>query len=501
MKVLSSEQIRRADAYTIENEPIRSIDLMERASKAFIRELFGVSAEEQHYVVFAGPGNNGGDGLAVARLLQQAGKTVFVIYVHFTDIVSQDFITNRDRLTNTGVSFFEVSSLQEIPQLPLKFTVIDAIFGSGLSRTIKGFPAEIVRYINALEQYVVSIDIPSGLFDGSNSDNSLDVAIQADLTISFQVPKLCFLLPETARFVGDWIVTDIGLDEGFLQQQKSSFFTVDKENVSVSPRDPFAHKGNFGHALLCAGSLGKMGAAVLSSRSCLRSGVGLLSVVIPECGYTIIQESVPEAMAIPTTTHDMLGGDVPDLNKFNVVGVGPGIGTEDITASFLKDLFAKSEVPFVIDADALNLISKDTSILNLVNNRAVLTPHPKEFDRIAGPSNNTYERVLKQIELSKKYQLVIVLKGHHTSISVPNGTVYFNTTGNPGMSTAGSGDVLTGIILAFLAMGYSPTDASIKGVYLHGLAGDLASTEISEESMIASDIISYLPAAFKELKS
>lgn len=501
MKILTSEQIRSADAFTISHEPISSVDLMERASNAFVKELLRIKNDCSRFSVFVGPGNNGGDGLVIARLLSNEGFSVQVVYVNFSQRVSDDFDANRSRLKETNVSFLEVSSMDELPRLDEKCTIIDAIFGSGLSRSVEGFPGEVINHINSLDLFTVAVDIPSGLFDDSNTSNSFKSIVKADLTISFQVPKLCFLLPELSKFVGKWVIVDIGLDSSFIEGLNTNYFTITRNDIHLSRRDPFAHKGTFGHALLCAGSRGKMGAAILSSRSCLRSGVGLLSTIIPECGYTIMQESVPEAMVIPCSSIDEISGDVPETDKYNAIGVGPGIGTSESTHKFLRSLIVGQKKPLVLDADALNIISADPPLLDHLENRAILTPHPKEFDRLAGSSTTTFERIQKQIALSKEFKVVIVLKGHHTSISTPEGDVYFNTSGNPGMSTAGSGDVLTGIILAFLTMGFSTSEAAKTGVYVHGLSGDCAVQEVGEASMIASDLIDSLPSAFRQLQS
>lgn len=499
MKVLTSEQIRKADAHTIKHEPISSVDLMERASMAFVRTLLLLRPNDTEYIIFTGPGNNGGDGLVIARLLSEKGKHVSLVNVEFTEIYSSDFLVNRDRLKGSEVQIIDVSQLEGLPKVCEKTIIIDSIFGSGLSRPVEGFPASVINHINSLNNIVVSVDIPSGLFHDDNSKNSFTAVIEADLTISFQVPKLCFLLPETAKYVGSWEIVDIGLDESFIHELNTMYHTLELADIPKIDRDKFAHKGTFGHALLCAGSFGKMGAAILSSRACLRSGVGLLSTIVPNCGYSIIQESVPEAMAIPMGEKVLAG--TPELSdKHNAIGIGPGIDTSEDTVEFVESLLKGSNCPLVIDADALNIISQRPELLQLVQGRAILTPHPKEFDRLTRESRSTYERIQKQVALSKEHEIVVVLKGHHTSISLPDGSVYFNTTGNPGMSTGGSGDVLTGIILAFLAMGYSLSEAAKSGVFIHGLSGDIAVQNVGETSMIASDLVDHLPSAFSQLR-
>jgi len=498
MKLFLTSQQRELDRYTIEFEPIQSIDLMERAAQAFT-DAFCLRFQDlnRRIVVFAGPGNNGGDALAIARMLHL--KDYFVeIYLLNKEGLSPDCEKNKEKLQKLPqIKFVEIKGRFSPPILAQNDIVIDGLFGSGLNRPLEGGFASIVKYINLSPSTVVSIDIPSGLFGEDNTENTKDTIITADYTYTFQSPKLSFLFPENERFAGKVEVLDIGLHPEAINTIPAMFNLIVEENIKgiLKKRSPFAHKGNFGHALLIAGSQGKMGAAVLAGKACLRSGAGLLTIHVPQSGDSIVQISLPEAMTI--NDDNELGYD---LNPYNIVAVGPGIGTDEVTAKALRELLAHADKPLIIDADALNIIAKDLSLLELMPPDSILTPHPKEFDRLAGSSLTSYERLHKAIKFAETTKTYIILKGRYTAVCTPSGECWFNTTGNPGMATAGSGDVLTGILLGLAAQSYTPLETSLLGVYLHGLAGDIALEENSEESLLAGDIVHYLGTAFKEIK-
>ncbi len=499
MKILTTELIREADSYTIANEPIKSIDLMERAATRLF-EWIMENYPNNKFAIFVGPGNNGGDGLALARLLANNKNEVRVFEVNFTDKRSEDFIINYNRLKITGVKIEKISTEDDFPKLSDSEIVIDAIFGSGLSRPAKGLAAGIIQKINNGINPIVSIDVPSGLFAEDNSENCEYNIILADHTLTFQFPKLSFLFPENEIFVGNWYVLDIGLHPDFIKTVDSPYQLTELENIKpyIIPRTPFAHKGDFGHALLIAGSYGKMGACILAARAILRSGVGLLTVHVPSKGYGIIQTAVPEAM-VSIDNDAKIFTNLPRLNNFNAIGIGPGLGVHKTSHNaFLKLL--KTNLPLVIDADGLNLIAKNPEWIKLIPPDSILTPHPKEFDRLVGESFNSYERLQKQIKLAKEIKSVVIVKGHFTAIALPDGKVYFNTTGNPGMATGGSGDVLTGIILSLSAQGFLPEEAALTGVFIHGLAADMAVETVSQTALTASDIIDYLPEVFKMME-
>ena len=500
MKILTAQQIKEADAYIIKNEPIKSIDLMDRASQQCVNWLVNKFDKTVSFTCFCGVGNNGGDGLAIARMLKQKGYEIIVYGVCFSEKHTPDFEQNISRLKSIGLQPILLTDKDYTFNLSPKTVIIDAIFGSGLTRPIDGFVAEIIHKINNTDVDIIAIDMPSGLFTESNINNKLENIILAKYTLTFQQPKLTMLFPENFKFVGEFEILDIGLHREFLETATSSYYyvTENETRLMVHQRKKFSHKGNYGHALLIAGSEGKMGAEILSARACLRTGVGLLTVLIPKKGLQIMQTAVPEAMCFCDEADNYISV-LPNITSFDGVGIGPGLGKEKQTQNVLKLLIQNSTHPIVIDADALNIISENLTWMPFIPPQSILTPHPKEFERLVGKWATDEERLEKQKLLSSKHQLIIVLKGANTSISLPDGTVYFNSTGNTGMATGGSGDVLTGMITSLLAQGYLPKEAAIFGVYLHGLAGDFAKNKVGINSLIASDIIDCISNAYKQL--
>lgn len=498
MKLFTTKQIAELDKYTIENEPISDIDLMERASLQITNWLVQRFSTEQKMIFFAGPGNNGGDALAIAR---QMADLDFACEVYLVDLgreLKGSSAINRHRLElQQKVQISTIKTTNNFPELSETDIILDGLFGSGLTRPLEGLAAEIVQKINTRQNKVISIDIPSGLMGEDNSENIAENIIHANFTLTFQFPKISFLFAENKKLVGEWEVLHIRLHPDGIAQTETSCFFIESEDIKpfFQKRSKFGHKGTYGHALLIAGSFGKMGAAVLASKACLRSGVGLLTTQIPHLGYPIIQTAVPEAMA-SVDQHDYNFTEFPDLSQFSAIGVGPGIGMKSNTKKALCELLEKSQVPLVIDADALNILAENKTWLEKIPPNSILTPHPGEFKRLIGESPNSYKNIQKQLEFSKMYKVIVLLKGAFTSISTPDGKLYFNSTGNPGMATAGSGDVLTGIILGLLAQGFQPEKAAIAGVFVHGLAGDLAAKEKSEISLVAGDIIEFLGKAF-----
>ncbi len=501
MKILPVDKIREADAYTIANEPIADIDLMERAAGQLFRWIKRRVDKSHRFFVFAGLGNNGGDGLAVSRLLTEAGYDVSVYVVRFSDKNSDSFQINYDRFLEFGNNkLHDLKKDGPLPEMDEDDIVVDALFGSGLTRPVKGFPGEVIHQINSSPALKIAIDVPSGLFVDACSTASDGKIVRADHTLTFQFPKLAFLMPENDAFAGSWHVLDIGLHEQFIHDVKVNNFYVLRQDAAhiLQPRKKFSHKGTFGHALLIAGSYGKMGAAVLAAHAALRSGVGLLHVHIPKAGYAIMQTALPEAM-LSIDRYDNYFSDIPELSMYNAIGIGPGLGMQHQSQMALKLLIQQFKGPMVFDADALNILAKNKTWLAFLPSYSILTPHPKEFERLAGKWDDDFERLKKQREFAEKYQVVVVLKGANTSICTPKGDCYFNSTGNPGMATAGSGDVLTGMLTSLLAQGYVSVEAAVLGVYLHGLAGDIAVKKRSQEAMIAGDIIASLGKAFKKL--
>lgn len=502
MKLFTTKQIAGIDKFTIENEPIADIDLMERAAMQITNWLVQRFSTERKMVIFTGPGNNGGDALAIARQLAELDFQCEVYLLDFGKDLKGSPAINWKRLEEQAkVKLAKMQKPGDFPAVEKTDIFIDGLFGSGLSRPLEGLPAEIVSKINALPNTTVAIDIPSGLMGEDNTENIQENILRADFTLTFQFPKISFLFAENEPFVGKWEVLPIGLHPDGIDQTPTDYYFVEKEEVKqmIPARSKFAHKGTFGHALLIAGSYGKMGASVLASKACLRSGVGLLTAHVPHFGYSIIQTAVPEAM-VSIDDHDSIFTGVPDLTPFTAVGIGPGIGMKSNTRKALFELIQKAKVPLVLDADALNILAENKEWLKALPENSILTPHPGEFKRLAGETANSWERIQKQRQMATAFKIIVVLKGAFTSVALPNGKVYFNSTGNPGMATAGSGDSLTGIILGLLAQRIPSELAAIAGVFLHGLAGDIAAGEKSENALVAGDITDCLGKAFFELE-
>lgn len=500
MKIFPVSVVPEIDNYTVENEPILSVNLMERAAhKLFqtVRNFFG----DRSYLVLAGPGNNGGDALALSRMLLLQGSQVTTLLLR-TDRLSDNMKTNLERLRHLRQS--NILVWEELPSLPTlneDCLVVDGLYGSGLNRPLEGSALELIKAVNQLNRDVVAIDIPSGLMGEDNGSNNPEGIIRAKMTLTFQFPKLAFLFPENSRYVGHWEVLDIQLHKDKIASTPTKWFLTTHGDIrSLLPRrNRFDHKGTMGHTLLIAGSYGKMGAAVLAAKACLRSGTGLLTVQVPHKTCSVLHTAVPEAM-VSIDRSDLMFTEFPNLDGFSAVGIGPGIGTNSNTVKALSELLDKTGSRLlVLDADALNILSLKPELMDKLPKGTVLTPHPKEFERLVGPWSHDYERLQKAIDFCQKRGVVLVLKGSYSTVIDPEGNCMFNPTGNPGMATAGSGDVLTGIILALLGRGLSPKNAALAGVYLHGLAGDLAGEKYGEEALIASDIISSLGKAFKRV--
>jgi NAD(P)H-hydrate epimerase len=502
MKILSSGQIRQADSYTIKNEPVASIDLMERAAMVCTDWLVKNYDTSTSFKIFAGPGNNGGDAWAIARLLAERGYRNLCIYLlNISDRISPDSEINRQRLEQQNLVKINIlNTSKDFPEINNPDIIIEGLFGSGLTRPLSGLSAALVNYLNSSGSSIISIDIPGGLFGEDNSKNNKDNIIKADYTLTFQFPKLSFFFPENENYVGKWYVLPIGLHQGFIDSIETpyNYLTTGEITESLKKRNKFAHKGTFGHGLLIAGSYGMMGAAILGAKAALRTGIGLVTSHIPRLGYEIIQTAIPEAV-ISIDTSDTAFSEYPDLNKFNAIAVGPGLGCAETSQMALYKLLKNADKQLVIDADALNIISANKEFIEVIPVNSILTPHPREFERLTGSYKDNYSRNKAQIEFAKRHKIYVVLKGANTAIACPDGSCYFNTTGNPGMATAGSGDVLTGIILALLAQNYTPKNAALTGVFIHGLAGDIATGQTGENALMASDIIDNISKAFIKL--
>lgn len=492
MKLFSAEQIRKIDQVTIESEPIASLDLMERAASAcstWLTDHYDIGVV---FHVYCGMGNNGGDGLAICRQLHESGYEVRPYIIAHRSKGSADFDRNLQRLDQLDISVHYVNSLKEIPKVDEDAVAVDAILGIGLDKPLRGIIRDVVGGIQEAYEDIISIDVPTGLpsdFEGV----SWNKALVATHTLTFQFPKLSFFLPSTGRYTGDIHVLDIGLDEIAILEEESAYhlITDDIAEGLRSPREIFSHKGDYGHALIVGGHEGMIGAAVLATKACLRSGAGLVTAHVPSCGRDVLQISVPEAMVQPDHNERSIT-NIPVSSRISAIGVGPGMGREQSVFKGLEKMLSGIDVPIVLDADSLHLIGS-AQAWELVPANAILTPHPGEFRRMIGKDiEDSYELLKEAISWSVTHNCILVLKGAYTAVCNPKGEVHFNSTGHPAMATGGSGDVLTGIITGLLAQRLEPFDAARYGVWLHGCTGEEAAARRGEHAVIASDLIDQL---------
>lgn len=500
MKIFSAKQLKEADLITLEKQGITTTDLMERAATQVFNEIHAsLKGAKTPVKIFSGIGNNGGDGLVIGRLLLEQGYEVSVYVVNYSDNRSRDFLVNYDRFKNITKNWpVLLASEEDFPEIKAQDLVIDAIFGIGLNRPLIEWTANLIKFINESGAFVISIDMPSGMLADEASVDTGSI-IRANHTYTFQAPKLAFFLPETGSFTGNLQVVDIGLDQEFL------FMTRPLANLIGKPaargmyrqREKFSHKGSYGHALMIGGSYGKIGSICLSATACLRSGAGMATIFAPRCSYHILQTALPEAMLITDEGEEYLTDINFDLNP-SVICFGVGAGTEEKTLNAFRALLEKVNRPMIIDADGLNLLARNKDLLKKVPKDSILTPHPKELERLIGSWADDYEKIEKAKKFAIQYQLILVIKGAH-SITITEEEIFINNSGNPGMATAGSGDVLAGVITGLISQGYSPKNAAVFGVYLHGRAGDLAARNLGFESLLAGDITSYLGEAFLDL--
>ena len=497
-KILTARQLKAVDQFTIEHEPIASIDLMERASQSFVQKFKELFSINESIAVVCGPGNNGGDGLAIARLLVQNGYSVTCLEI-FTEGQSPDCKVNRAKY----LCINDVQSFTSKGNFSFnEGVIIDGVFGNGLNRPItSGVFHDVINAINDSKKTVVAIDIPSGLF--CDHVEGFGAVVNANYTITFESPKLSFLLPETGNFVGDFHVVDIGLNREIINSQGSRYFLLDQSSIKalIKKRKKFSHKGTFGRVQIIAGSEGKMGAAFMCGKAAFMTGAGLVTMNIPEAGNEIIQTTLPEAMTLFNEGQNCVS-EINILDQTDVFCLGPGIGTNKITKNALeKFLIQNLNKPLVLDADALNIIGTKKELLQLIPAGSIITPHPGEFERLFGQMENSLKKIEFMRSFSEKSGVVVVSKGAHSVVSDVEGNIYFNNTGNPGMATAGSGDVLAGMITGLLAQGLNNLDATLAGVYLHGLAGDIAEKKVGEMSLMASDLLDAIPKAMHNVKN
>ncbi|OAV45652.1 bifunctional ADP-dependent NAD(P)H-hydrate dehydratase/NAD(P)H-hydrate epimerase [Lewinella sp. 4G2] len=504
MQILSSPELRSLDELTVHTEGISSLELMERASKAFTNAFIKLyRPKDGPVLILCGNGNNGGDGLAVARMLAGLNFKVHVLVLGGSR--SPDNNTNLTRARQQG---FPINLLEEHHKLPTPapgVILIDALLGTGLSRPLSGFLEQVVKFYSQVEGLTrIALDLPSGMLADEPSTGTI---MQADRTLSLGYPKAALFAPENAPFFGEVTIVPFALHgpaavrhlrpEGY----SAPDVLLDAATVSrlIKPRRANDHKGTFGHALLVAGSFGKMGAAVLAARAVLRSGAGLVTAHVPRSGYEIMQIAFPEAMCT-VDAHRYHATEVGDVNPYATIGIGPGLGTKNLTVKLLSNLLKRYDRPMVLDADALNILGQHQELFDEVPKGSILTPHPKEFQRLFGDTTDSFARWQVQREMAVHWGIYIVLKTGYTTIATPEGKIYANPTGNPGMGTAGTGDVLTGLLTGLLAQGYDSKSACLLGVYLHGLAGDLAAEDGTQQFLIAEDVINNLGAAYRELQ-
>ncbi|HBU76780.1 MAG TPA: bifunctional ADP-dependent NAD(P)H-hydrate dehydratase/NAD(P)H-hydrate epimerase [Muricauda sp.] len=499
MKIFSADQIYQADKSTIQKEQIKSEELMERAAAQLFEWLHSrLRGTQVSIQLFCGIGNNGGDGMALARMLNEHDYSIKVHVVNYSDKRSEDFLLNLERLKDLKVWPDFINKESDLPEISPNDIVVDAIFGIGLNRVPDDWVGKLIGHINDSRAFVLSVDVPSGL-PVDRAPWNTSYVIQASYVLSFQLPKLVFFLPETGVYLNQWEVLDIGLNQDFITNTEADFELIGRPEVlpMYRPRLKFSHKGTYGHSVIVGGSYGKIGAVQLASSACLSVGSGLVSAFVPKCGYDSLQTAVPEVMVL-TGSRDKNISRIEIPFEPSVVGIGVGIGQDDDTIDAFSSFLKKIKSPMVIDADGLNILSQNPEMLKDVPQLSVLTPHPKELERLIGHWDSDFEKLEKAKAFALQHNLVIVIKGAHT-ITIYNGKGYVNTTGNPGMATAGSGDVLTGMITGLMAQGYPPIEAAIFGVYLHGLAGDVGASKKGYEALKASILVDSIGDAYADL--
>ncbi|WP_291116013.1 NAD(P)H-hydrate dehydratase [Flavobacterium sp. UBA6135] len=498
MKIFNAEKIKELDKLTIEKQQITSLELMERAAlQAFLWLVNHFQDKKTVYHIFCGVGNNGGDGLVIARMLKQNYFDVHVYVVPFTDKFSSDFDSNLDRLKESNLTYEVINAASEFPDIAENHVIVDAIFGIGLTREMDSWLQILIQKINYHQSFKVSIDVPSGLL----LDKKTTIAIHSDVVLTFQFPKLAFYLPDNESFINEIVLLPIDLDVKSIESIHTNYYYTDLNKIKkrYKPISKFSHKGTQGHVLLIGGCYGKIGAMVLASQAALRSGCGLATVFIPKCGYEILQTATPEVMVMTDENYDKITNIEFNLQP-KAIGIGMGIGQEEETTAALYHFLKENKIPLVIDADALNILSENSEWMNLLPKNSILTPHPKELERLIGIWEDDFDKIEKVKSFAKMYHLVVLIKGAYTLI-IDDKNVYVNSSGNQALATGGSGDVLSGMITSFRAQGYSAVDASLLGVYFHGRTADLAMNDMGYGGFIASDIIKYLGKVFLELKN
>ncbi len=500
LPLLTSSDIRRADAWTIENEPVLSVDLMERASRAFVGWFLNHFPDKQTTItVYAGTGNNGGDGLAIARMLHHHQyKNINVRIARFSDKSTADFDVNLQRLQQCDITINELYPGVDFP-VDDSEVIVDALLGSGLNKPLHTDFKRLVDYINVLGRLVVAVDVPTGFFTDGEIPADATV-LHADLAITFQQARINFLLPEAKHYVKCWEAVNIGISEQFAKSLNSPYHYVEQKDIReiLKPRKPFSNKGTYGHVLVIAGEPQTMGAALLSSAAATYAGAGLTTACIPASGLTALNSFMPELMAIVRE-----GDTLPTISwdKYGTVAFGPGLGTHDNALELFSYLLTNYTKPVLIDADGLNLLAKNSTLWPSIPQGSILTPHMKEFDRLFGEHNSWWARLQTAKREATERKLYIVLKNDYTITATPEGMLYFNSTSNAAMATGGMGDVLTGIIASLLAQGYSPEQACLAGVFIHGKAGDELALPNKLNVVMPGQLARQLPITMAKLLS
>ena len=497
MKILSAKSIRTVDAKTIEYNHIRSHELMEMAASAFFYYFLSkYDIKDNTVALFCGTGNNGGDGIAVARMMHTVGYAVRLFIIETSDKYSDDCAINVDRAVKAGVDVTKITSVDQLPNLNDITVIIDAIFGTGLSRELLGLAKDVIEKINEIQKIVVSIDIPSGLF----MHQPTSLAIRANETVTFQIPKLALFLPLNHQFVGNLSMLEIGLDAKAISEEETDTYYLTDASMAdkLKPLDKFAHKGTQGHALIVGGSLGKIGAVWLSSKAALRSGCGLVTAFVPQCGVNVLQSSLPEVMVVQDVNEYHLSSIAYDIQP-SAIAIGMGMGQHDETKQALYQFLQSHSTPLVLDADALNILANNPDWLDYLQPNTILTPHSGELSRLIGEWSDDFEKIALTRKFARKYNLIVVVKGAHTLI-VDSENLYVNSSGTPALATAGSGDVLSGIIAGLLAQGYKPIIAAQLGVYIHGDTANITSSLINPRSFIAADIIDNIGKVYDRMQ-
>ena len=497
MKILSSNAIRTVDAKTIAYNNISSYQLMEMAASAFSDYFINkyYIKNENSIALFCGVGNNGGDGVAIARILRLVGFSVKVFIIEISSSYSNDCLLNIEEAKKDELDIAIIASVDEIPDLDTINIVVDAIFGTGLSRPLIGLAKDVIEEINALHKKVVSIDIPSGLF----MDRPTTTAIKATETVTFQIPKLALYLPQNNQFVGHLSIVDIGLDSKAIDEAETDMYYLTDDRMAglLKPLDKFTHKGIQGHALIIGGSLGKIGAVTLASKGALKSGCGLVTAYVPQCGMTVMQSAFPEAMVVQDNHHSHMSS-ISYTIKPTAVAIGVGMGQHEQTKHALHEFLQTSTTPLVIDADALNILSNNPDWWQYLQSNTILTPHPGELSRLIGEWDNDFDKIERTRAFARKYNLIVIIKGAH-SLIINSDNLYLNSSGTPSLATAGSGDVLSGIIAGLLAQGYKPLIAAQLGVYIHGMTANISSQDINPRSFIATNIIDNIGKVYDSM--